>query len=164
MPTLILLRHAKSEYPLGVSDHDRPLSDRGRRNAQTIAEHLRPFLAEARSFGVAVSTALRAQQTWEIAAVDTPAPVRMWSDRQLYLAEPQALIEVSRGFNTDVGILVGHNPGIEDLTELSRPANPVVSTEPFAKFATSTFAVLDVVDGGWEDYRELSCRAVITCR
>lgn len=164
MPTLILLRHAKSEYPLGVPDHERPLSDRGRRNAQTIAEYLRPFLDKARSFSVAVSTALRAQQTWEIAAADSPAPLHMWSDRQLYLAEPADLIEVSRGFNTDIGILVGHNPGMEDLTELSRKINPVIPTEPFAKFATSTFAVLDVVDAGWEDYRELSCRAVITCR
>ena len=40
---LILLRHAKSDYPLGVPDHDRPLNERGRRDADAagawLAEH-----------------------------------------------------------------------------------------------------------------------------
>ena len=36
--TLILLRHGKSGYPAGVPDHDRPLADRGRREAALAGE------------------------------------------------------------------------------------------------------------------------------
>jgi hypothetical protein len=43
--TLLLLRHAKSDYPQGVVDHDRPLAPRGEREAGlagTGCGHTRP--------------------------------------------------------------------------------------------------------------------------
>ena len=44
MPTLALLRHAKSAYPAGVADHDRPLNARGRRDAPVAGRLLAQFL------------------------------------------------------------------------------------------------------------------------
>ena len=63
MPTLVLLRHAKSAYPDGVADHDRPLSERGLREAPVAGELLVERLP---SVDLAlVSSGLRAQQTWQ---------------------------------------------------------------------------------------------------
>ena len=66
MLRLLLLRHAKSAYPAGVDDHDRPLAARGRAAAPVIGRYMAdqglvPDLA-------VVSTARRAQQTWALAA------------------------------------------------------------------------------------------------
>src|ERR1700761_5387448 len=63
---LVLLRHAKSDYPEEVPDHDRPLAKRGRRDAPVVGR----WLAESGHVPDAVvcSTALRARETWELAA------------------------------------------------------------------------------------------------
>ena len=41
MKTLFLVRHAKSDWPANVSDFDRPLSERGHRDAPKMAEFLK---------------------------------------------------------------------------------------------------------------------------
>lgn len=163
MPTLILLRHAKSDYPAGVPDHERPLSERGRRNASTIADHLRPFLEPGRSLGVAVSSARRAQETWAIAAPQLPPAKQLWTDRQLYLAEPSDLLEVTRAFETDIGILVGHNPGLSDLAASGRAADGDIA-KAARSMRTSTFAVIDLGQAVWAQYQSFECASVVTCR
>ena len=64
MLRLLLLRHAKSDWPDGVDDHDRPLAERGRRAGPLMArymtgEGLIPDLA-------LISTARRTRETWEL--------------------------------------------------------------------------------------------------
>jgi len=59
---LILLRHAKSAWPVGVGDHDRPLARRGRREAPLAGRWLNE---NAREIDLAVcSSANRTRQTW----------------------------------------------------------------------------------------------------
>ncbi len=139
MPTLVLVRHAKSAYPEGVSDHERPLNERGERESQVMAQRLserfsQPDLA-------LVSTAQRAQQTW--APLGEVWPGVTHEDRpDLYLASAATLLSQVRGLpaTADVVALVGHNEGMEDLaTELS--GVPVT-------MKTSTFAVL-TSDQAW---------------
>jgi phosphohistidine phosphatase len=116
MKTLTLLRHAKSGWDDPVSrDFDRPLNDKGRRAAQTIGRHLR---REAFAFDrVVASPARRVVETLaEVeAAYATPlAPV--W-DKRVYLASAATLLDVIHELPGEAEhvLLVGHNPGFEDL-------------------------------------------------
>ncbi|MGW3729375.1 SixA phosphatase family protein, partial [Streptomyces sp. NPDC000851] len=67
---LVVLRHAKSAWPLDVADHERPLAPRGRRDAPAAGR----ALAEADCLPdlALCSTAARARQTWDPAAVHRP--------------------------------------------------------------------------------------------
>lgn len=115
MRRLMVLRHAKSAWPEGVQDHRRPLGPRGLRDAPAAGRALAevgglPDLALC-------STAVRARRTWELAAAEwgTPPPVRY--DRRLYAAGVADLLDVVREVPREVEalLLVGHNPGLEEL-------------------------------------------------
>jgi len=141
MPTtLVLLRHAKSAYPRGVGDHERPLSGRGRRDApvagRLIAQHV-PWIATA-----LVSTAVRTQQTWDLAA-----PALQVDDKrdmpELYLASADAMLARLRDETGPSVIVVAHNPGTEVLAErLTRNTSSPDYRQMVAKFPTAAFAVL----------------------
>ncbi|MHA5052961.1 SixA phosphatase family protein [Streptomyces sp. SD15] len=149
---LVVLRHAKSAWPAGVADHERPLAPRGLRDAPAAGR----ALAEADCLPdlALCSTAVRARQTWELASRQwgTPPPVRL--DRRLYGADVPELLaavrEVPDGIRTL--LLVGHNPGLEDLVlelagESLDDALDVVRT----KFPTSAIALLDLQGGSWDE-------------
>ena len=85
--TLVLLRHAKSAYPDGVADHDRPLAPRGQREAGLAGDWLRSQSAAIDL--VLCSTATRTRETLARTGID--APVR-YVDR-LYDATVGIVIE-----------------------------------------------------------------------
>ncbi len=138
--TLILLRHAKSAYPEGVSDHDRPLSARGRRDAPVVGLLLAGHVPDIDL--ALVSTAVRAQQTWDLAR---PA-VRVTEQLdvpELYLASPDTMLRRIRAVTVPRLILVSHNPGTEDLAErLTANTDSPSYMKMLTKFPTSAFAVL----------------------
>ena len=79
--TLVLLRHAKSGYPGGVRDHDRPLADRGRHEGALAGDWLRRHVPPVDE--VLCSTALRAQQTVAVAGLrNSSAGSRNWASRR----------------------------------------------------------------------------------
>ncbi len=109
--TLLLMRHAKSDYPDGVPDHDRPLAPRGIRQAGLAGDWLR---ANAPTIdAVLCSTATRARQTLDNTGID--APVR-YSER-LYGATPGTMIEeINEAADTVTTLLViGHEPTMSTL-------------------------------------------------
>lgn len=165
MQRLILLRHAKSAYPSGVPDHDRPLNARGRRNAAAIADRLRSFLKTDSRVIAAVSTATRTQETWAI--VNQELEVDHWNDRSLYLAEPSTLLEVASVMDADIGIIVGHNPGLEEFARLGAGSDEtvdVVTGHRLAdKFPTGAFAVLETQANAWR-IEHLTCTGFAVCR
>ncbi|KIZ33274.1 SixA phosphatase family protein, partial [Rhodopseudomonas palustris] len=118
MRRLILLRHAKTETdaPSG-KDRDRRLDERGRADAAGIGDWLlRHHLLPEQ---VQVSTAVRAQQTWEIVAATLaealPKPAVSHLP-ELYVAGPQALLQAIRDAQDLPRLLVvGHNPGLHEL-------------------------------------------------
>lgn len=147
---LVVLRHAKSAWPDGVPDHERPLAPRGRRDAPVAGRVLAekdclPDLALC-------STAVRARQTWESASAQwgTPPPVRYAS--RVYAAEVGELLDVLREVPDEVRtlLLVGHNPGLEELVlDLAGDALGDALDDVRTKFPTSAIAVLSWHGDSW---------------
>lgn len=113
--TLVLLRHSKSDWSGNETDALRPLAKRGRRQAP---ESGRWLAANLGSIDLAVvSPAVRARETWELvsAQLAQPAPTRF--DDRVYAASADALLGIVRELPGDARtvVLVGHNPGIEEL-------------------------------------------------
>jgi phosphohistidine phosphatase len=146
--SLVLLRHAKSAYPDGVADHDRPLAERGVREAALAGDWLRANLPAIDA--VLCSTATRARETLARSGID--APVRYVE--RLYGATPGTLIEQVNGVSDDLNtlLIVGHEPTISEVAIVlaSADGTDTVALERIsAKFPTSAIAVLRVV-GRWE--------------
>ena len=137
--TLILLRHGKSDWSGSEPDHDRGLTGRGRRQATEagdwLAGHPAPDLA-------VVSTARRAVLTWRSASAELPTAPPVRTEPRVYAAAAQHLLEVVRELPEEARtvVLVGHNPGLEDLVELL--------TGQVVRMPTSALAVLDL-EGPW---------------
>ncbi|MGV1008378.1 MAG: SixA phosphatase family protein [Dermatophilaceae bacterium] len=138
--TLILLRHAKSDWSGGQPDLRRPLAARGRRQAPEAGRWL---AAHVERIDLAVvSPARRASSTWELAAaeLDVPPPTR--TDERVYAASDRELLTVVRQLPSEAAtvVLVGHNPGLEDLLD--------VLTGEAVPMPTSALAVL-TLGGPW---------------
>lgn len=147
--TLILLRHAKSDYPAGTADHDRPLAPRGVREAGLAGEWLRANAPTPDA--VLCSTATRTRQTLQRTGLD--APVRYVDD--LYDAAPGTVIATINTVADDVATLlvIGHEPAMSSvaLGLAGAPGTDAsVAQRISEKFPTSGIAVLHV-PGDWAD-------------
>jgi len=159
--TLSLLRHAKSGYddPL-LRDFDRPLNERGRKAAMRIGQWLRERRAagEMPDFDqVAASPAVRCRQTIDGVEAGMKARLAPIYENRIYLSSSATLTELVAGFADDChhALLVGHNPGLEDLLLELVPPGGALRAEAELKYPTATLARLDLdierwaqVDGG----------------
>lgn len=154
MKRLTLLRHAKSDWlDRSLRDFDRPLNARGMRGAKAMGL----YAAEKKMVfdAVVASPAVRVTETidhFEAAFGHTLNPD--W-DRRIYLASSVTLIDVLRGMPDNAGhvLMVGHNPGLEDLVfdlvpdDGSSPLRDVVEE----KFPTAALATLDLAIDHWAE-------------
>ena len=145
---LVLLRHAKSDWP-DVADHERPLAKRGRRDAPAAGHWLGEagFAPDA----VVCSTALRARQTWELASAGLAeaapgASPEVRFEPRIYEATVLGLLMLVREFDPAwrTVLVVGHNPGLAELTV--GLADPAAELPP--AFPTAFVAVLGL-PGAW---------------
>ena len=141
VPTLLLLRHAKTEEPHG-DDHLRALTDRGRADAAAVGrwlhdQHLQPDL-------VVVSSATRARQTCAIALAGGPEPT---VDDRLYDADVDDLrtVVAETPAQTACLLLVGHNPAMERLAR-SLDDDPEALAKLARGLPTSGLVVVEVDD------------------
>jgi phosphohistidine phosphatase len=143
--TLVLLRHAKSDYPPGVADHERPLAPRGEREAALAGDWLRAHAPAVDA--VLCSTATRTRET--LARTRIEAPVN-YLDR-LYDATPGAVIEeinsVESRFGPDVEtvLVIGHEPAMSAVAlglATTDGSNTTAAERISTKFPTSAIAVL----------------------
>lgn len=113
--TLVVLRHAKSDWSGDDEDVARPLAKRGRRQAPDAGRWLNANLD--RIDLALVSPAERARSTWHLVAEELDAPPEMRLDERLYAASAGQLLGVVRELPDELHtvVLVGHNPGIEQL-------------------------------------------------
>src|SRR5262245_142750 len=118
MKTLLVLRHAKSSWSdPALDDHERPLNKRGRRDGPRMGELLRQYglIPEL----VISSDAVRARLTAEAVAEAARYAGEILLDRHLYMADPADILSVLRKIpgNAKTVMIVGHNPGLEELVE-----------------------------------------------
>jgi len=118
MKTLLLLRHAKSSWDNpGLRDFDRPLSARGERDAPRIGKALRKrAVTPALIFS---SPAARAKATIEAVTKSAKLDAEPKFDEKIYGASTPELMRIIRRLPDESScvLLVGHNPGFEDLVE-----------------------------------------------
>ena len=134
MRTLYLLRHAKSSWKdETLRDLDRPLKGRGRKAAEQMGQ----VLAEEklRSPLVISSPAVRARETTELVLESAGFQVKPSFEERIYEADVRTLLEVvgSISDSGDTAIMVGHNPGFENLLSYLTGENRHMPTCALAK-------------------------------
>lgn len=156
MKTLSLLRHAKSSWDDPVErDFDRPLNGRGRRAAQRMGQYLRE---DGLGFdAVIASPALRIRQTIEGVEAGLGGRLVPEYEKRIYMASAASLFAVVQETLEPVGhlLLIGHNPGLEDLALLATEGHPnPLRAEAELKYPTATFATLVFAAASWADVGE----------
>ncbi|MFI0740418.1 SixA phosphatase family protein [Streptomyces sp. NPDC021100] len=147
---IVLFRHAKAEWS-DVDDHERPLADRGRKDAPVAGRWLAgsgvvPDLALC-------STAARTRETWKLAVSELPQRPRTVYEDRLYEASLGELIALLNEVSDEVGdlVVVGHNPGMHALADaLSGEADgDLLARLNRSGYPTSAIAVISFT-GSWK--------------
>jgi phosphohistidine phosphatase len=141
VPRLWVLRHAKSSWDdPTLADPDRPLSSRGRKACAALRRH-------CATAGVLPELVLcsSSQRTRETLAALLPAlgdpEVRV--EDGIYLAGAQGLLTRLRALDVESALLVGHNPGLQELVLLLARPGPLRARVE-AKLPTGALATLDI--------------------
>lgn len=154
MKTLTLLRHAKSDWDDPDSrDFDRALNARGKRAAETVGRWLAD--EDWRWDSAVASPAERVRETLDFVSAGYGARIAPEWDRRVYLASAATLLDVVTD-SPDSGeqlLLVGHNPGLEDLVLLLAGAGDALG-DVAEKFPTASVAILSFTVEHWADVRE----------
>lgn len=133
MPTLIVLRHAKAVHELGLTDIDRPLADRGRRDATAAGEWLRASGLDPDL--VLCSTSTRTRETFDRLALDAEVSY----EPSIYTNDTDSLLDLIRQTPDEVGtlLMIGHNPSFHELVHEFTDDAP-------ESFPTCAIAVVDI--------------------
>src|SRR4030095_15853185 len=147
MKTLFLIRHAKSsrDDPT-LADKDRPLNERGKRDATKVGKRLAKLRVKPDS--ILSSPAARALKTAKIIAKKLDYKRRnIVVDDRLYAVEADELLVVIRELKNEVGrvMLVGHNP---EMTELAHRLSSKITNMPTCAVAEFTFDATSSSRGG----------------
>ena len=139
MKTLYLLRHAKSSWDFEeLSDHDRPLNNRGRKDAPQMGREL--MSREVTVDLIVSSSAVRALTTATLVAKELEYdPEKIAVEEDIYKADKKELLSIIKNIPTqfDRVMLVGHNFSITELANLLSP--DLVPTMPTAAVVCLTF-------------------------
>lgn len=159
---LLLLRHAKSDWSVEMDDFSRPLKKRGRRAAKQVGrwlreQHLIPDTILSSPATRALATTQRVCQQLDIDESDIVC------DPRIYEADAQTLLAILRT-RCDAGrvLLVGHNPGLEDLLLKLIPHSVPLSANGKC-LPTAALAQL-VFDGDWAELAEGGAKLVTLIR
>ncbi|MFE7359078.1 SixA phosphatase family protein [Streptomyces sp. NPDC057543] len=147
---IVLLRHAKAEWSQD-SDHERPLTERGRKDAPVAG---RKLVDSGIVLDLALcSTAARTRETWKLAVHEMPHRPRTVYEERLYEASPGELIALINETPDDVHdlLVIGHNPGMHAVADaLSESADgDALARMNRGGFPTAAFAVVEF-SGSWK--------------
>jgi phosphohistidine phosphatase len=147
--TLLVVRHAKSDWDTDAPDHERPINARGRREAPQLGRlldeaGLRPDL-------VVCSDATRAQQTWELAASAWPDPPSVRAEPRLYDASRSEVLAVINETPDAVAVLacVGHEPTSSALVSVLAGESDEEAARVLADGLKTACAAVLTFDGTW---------------
>ncbi|MGH9897876.1 MAG: SixA phosphatase family protein [Pyrinomonadaceae bacterium] len=146
MKTILLLRHGKSSWAdSSLRDFDRPLKDRGLNAAPLIGRFLRKKKIEPDL--VISSTAVRARQTAMLVIESAELTCELRFDERIYEADLATLLTILSQLdeNANVAMLVGHNPGMENLLQWL--------TSKILPMPTAALACIDLQVSTWNDVR-----------
>jgi len=152
MKTLTLLRHAKSGWDDTVQrDFDRPLNAKGRRAAATVGTEMRRL--GLRFDRIVASPAVRVCETLDAVAEGFGTRLAPEWERRVYMASAATLADLVREQPdaSDRLLLVGHNPGLEDLVLLLVPEAAQGRDAVEEKYPTATLAELALPCDRWAD-------------
>lgn len=138
-----MLRHAKSSWETDDDDHERPLNQRGLRDAPRMGALVRKErLLPDRIFS---STAARARSTTELVVEASGYDGPIEYTRDLYQAEPKEIVQILRAIDDAPAraMIVGHNPGLEEFIE--------AMTGEFHELPTAALAHLEIPIDRWRD-------------
>lgn len=158
MKTLLLLRHAKSNWDGDVSDEKRPLAKRGREAAPVVGKYLakNDYMPDL----ILCSTARRTVETLDLVLPFLKKGIAVKYENELYLAEYPDLLARIRWIDDKVKtvLLVGHNPGLEQLALTlaltSRGPEDDEMRTMAEKFPTAALAVITFDIKSWKDVKE----------
>lgn len=151
MKTLHLLRHAKSSWKdTDMSDFERPLNGRGREAAPLIGQFI--LKKKIRPDLILSSPAERARQTALLVVKAAKLDAELRFDERIYEADVARLLDVVSQIDETFGValLVGHNPGMENLVETLTGEQQSMPTAALARI------ILDVEK--WSKVRERTGR------
>jgi phosphohistidine phosphatase len=142
--TLVIIRHAKSDWSVGVDDFNRPLNERGRGDAPRMGR----YLSEQQLIPdhILTSSAIRAKHTAQLIAHELAIPlVDIQQEEGLYHAAPSQLLKHIHALpqHANRAFVVGHNPGLSEL--VSRLTNENIELK------TCCVAVLTTHADNWEE-------------
>jgi phosphohistidine phosphatase len=154
MKTLILLRHAKSDWSQpGLSDHDRPLNGRGRKAAPLMADFIQQ--KSLRPDVVRCSTSKRTRQTLKPLKKKLPQGCDVAYLEELYHASADEILQdiVSLPQSASTALYVGHNPGMQDLALrlVGEADNEGDRAQIRYKFPTAGLAVFSFDCDDWQE-------------
>ncbi|MEU9387003.1 histidine phosphatase family protein [Streptomyces sp. NPDC048279] len=147
---IVFFRHAKADWPQ-VTDHERPLADRGRMDAAVAGRKL----ADS---GIALdlalcSTSVRTRETWKLAVHELAHRPKTVYEERVYDASPGELIAVLNEVPDDAHdvILIGHNPGVHGVTEILTGGSEGDARDRMNRrgFPAAAFAVV-TFEGSWK--------------
>ena len=150
---LLVVRHAKSAWPIGVPDSERPLGPRGLRDAPRMGQRIRDLVGAVDV--VVVSPTQRTGETWELmsAALQDTGSVR--TDPRIYDAWGANMIDLVRELPDEArtAMILGHEPGVSELVlTLSGSGDQGLRGRVAAKFPTCAVALLST-HGPWDRTR-----------
>jgi phosphohistidine phosphatase len=145
MKTILIMRHAKSSWEgKNQDDWERPLSKRGKKNAQQIGkllddEKLVPDL-------ILASSAERAHQTADIVMEELKYHGDFFGLNKLYMAEMEGFVQEIQKLADEINmvLVIGHNPCLDCILQ--------IITGKVESLPTSAVAHLSVPIESWEDF------------
>ena len=152
MRILYLLRHAKSDRgDPELSDIDRPLAPRGRRDAPAMATYMRE--RDYRPDLILCSPATRTRETLALLQPVLGPDIRVDFERKLYLGSPDLLLRRLRDVEETVPsvLVIGHNPGLERLAAALAPRGDRRALARMReKYPTCGLAIIHLHIDRWE--------------
>lgn len=152
---LFLLRHAEAERPPAMHDHERPLSERGGKDAASMGR----YMAQAGlvpQFAL-VSTSTRTRSTWGLVQKALPGVVPTVFEDRIYessAGDILALIHTISAEHRNL-IVVGHNPGMQRLAlYLVGRAGRNTFARLHADYPPGSLAVIEFEADGWNGVAE----------
>ena len=145
MKKLYLIRHAKSDWSMGLKDIDRTLNKRGQKQSKELGVYFNKMniFPDLMIASIAKRTKLTAQNIAK--EIDYPID-KIQLEPSIYEAHYEQLLQTIWSITNDVDTVffIGHNPGVSDLTHYL--------TNNYVEFKTSCLAIIEFRETEkWED-------------